>query len=171
MGERIDYYDNPDAPPANSIKPSAAAFVLHDDKILLTCRTDNGNWTMPGGAQDPGESLTATAIRETLEETGIAIRATGVAAIYTDPKHVIHYTSDDEVRQEFTIVYRAEYVSGEPTASSETTQVEWVLPPIWTPSPWTAVSGSVCNGRSISKALRRRRTWFSQRPTGWSSST
>jgi len=81
---------------------------------------------MPGGAQDPGESLTATAIRETLEETGIAIRATGVAGIYTDPKHVIHYTSDDEVRQEFTIVYRAEYVSGEPTASSETTQVEWV---------------------------------------------
>lgn len=126
MGERIDYYDNPDAPPANSIKPSAAAFVVRDDTVLLTCRTDNGNWTMPGGAQDPGESLTATAIRETLEETGITIRATGVAGIYTDPKHVIHYTSDDEVRQEFTIVYRAEYVSGEPTASSETTHVEWV---------------------------------------------
>lgn len=126
MGERIDYYDNPDAPPANSIKPSAAAFVVRGDKVLLTCRTDNGNWTMPGGAQDPGESLTTTAIRETLEETGITIRATGVAGIYTDPKHVIHYTSDDEVRQEFTVVYRAEYVSGEPTASSETNHVKWV---------------------------------------------
>lgn len=126
MGERIDYYDNPDAPPANSIKPSAAAFVVRDNTVLLTCRTDNGNWTMPGGAQDPGESLTTTAVRETLEETGIVIRPIGVAGIYTDPKHVIHYTSDDEVRQEFTIVYRAEYVSGEPTASSETTRVEWV---------------------------------------------
>ncbi|WP_375430168.1 NUDIX domain-containing protein [uncultured Friedmanniella sp.] len=126
MGERIDYYDDPDAPPANSIKPSAAALVVWDGAILLTQRSDNGNWSMPGGAQDPGESLTQTAIRETLEESGIYIRPTGVAGIYTDPKHVVHYTSDDEVRQEFTIVYRAHYLSGEPTTSDETTQVEWV---------------------------------------------
>ena len=126
MGERIDYYDDPDAPPANSIKPSAAALVVRDGAILLTQRSDNGNWSMPGGAQDPGESLTQTAIRETLEESGIQIRPTGVAGIYTDPKHVMHYTSDDEVRQEFTVVYRADYLSGEPTTSDETTQVEWV---------------------------------------------
>lgn len=126
MGERIDYYDDPAAPPANSVKPSASAFVLNDGAILLTRRTDNGNWTMPSGAQDPGESLTHTAVRETLEETGVRIRPTGVVGIYTDPKHVIHYTSNDEVRQEFTVVYRADYVSGEPTTSSETTEVEWV---------------------------------------------
>ena len=63
---------------------------------------------MPGGAHDPGESLSQTAVRETLEETGISVRLTGVAGIYTDPRHVVHYTSNDEVRQEFTIVYRAE---------------------------------------------------------------
>ena len=94
--------------------------------MLLTCLTDNGNWTMPRGAHDVGESLTATAVRETLEETGITIRPTGVAVIYTDPRHVIHYTSNDEVRQEFTVVYRAEYVSGRPIPSSETTRVEWI---------------------------------------------
>jgi len=126
MGQRIDYYEDPAAPPANSVKPSASAFVVKDGAVLLTCRTDNGNWTMPSGAHDPGESLSATAVRETLEETGIHIRLTGVAGIYTDPRHVIHYTSDDEVRQEFTIVYRGEYLSGEPTISSETTHVEWV---------------------------------------------
>ena len=126
MGERFDYYDDPDAPPANSIKPSAAAFVLRDGAILLTRRSDNGNWSMPGGAQDPGESMTTCAVRETLEETGIHIRPTGVAGIYTDPRHVVHYTSDDEVRQEFTIVYRADYVGGDATTSSETTQVEWI---------------------------------------------
>ena len=126
MGERFDYFDDPAAPPANSVKPSAAAFVLHEGKLLLTQRSDNGNWSMPGGAHDPGESLTHTAVRETAEETGITVRPTGVAGIYTDPRHVVHYTSNDEVRQEFTVVYRAEFVSGQPTTSSETTRVEWV---------------------------------------------
>ena len=113
MARRIDYYDDPAAPPANSVKPAAAAFVLHDGKVLLTQRTDNGNWSMPSGAQDLGESLTQTAVRETLEETGITVQPTGVVGIFTDPRHVTHYTSDDEVRQEFSVVYRAEYVSGQ----------------------------------------------------------
>ena len=126
MGERHDYYDDPDAPAANSVVPSAAAFVLREGAVLLTERSDNGNWSMPGGAQDPGESLTATAIRETVEETGVTVNPTGLVGIFTDPKHVVHYTSNDEVRQEFTVVYRADYVSGDPTTSSETTHVEWV---------------------------------------------
>lgn len=126
MGKRIDYFDDPAAPSANSVKPSATAFVLRDGAVLLTCRSDNGNWSMPGGAHDPGESLSMTAVRETKEETGIDVTLTGVAGIYTDPRHVIHYTSNDEVRQEFTVVYRAEYVTGEPTTSSETTIVKWV---------------------------------------------
>ncbi|MGL5823803.1 MAG: NUDIX hydrolase [Nocardioides sp.] len=126
MSTRIDYYKDPAAPVANSIRPSAAALVLRDNEILLTQRSDNGNWSMPGGAQDPGESLSHTAVRETLEETGITIRLHGLVGIYTDPRHVVHYTSNDEVRQEFTVVYRAEYVEGTPTSSDETTRVEWV---------------------------------------------
>ena len=126
MGERIDYYDDPKAPQANSVKPSASAFVLRDGKVLMTQRADNGNWTMPSGAHDPGESLSMTAVRETVEETGITVRPVDVVGIFTDPRHVVHYTSDDEVRQEFSIVYRADYVSGEPTCSPETSNVQWV---------------------------------------------
>src|SRR3954469_22254422 len=111
MGRRIDYFDDPAAPPANSAKPSAAVFVMHNGRVLLTQRSDNGNWTMPSGAMDPGESLSDTAVRETLEETGIRVKLVDVVGIFTDPKHVIHYTSDCEVRQEFTVVYRGEYVS------------------------------------------------------------
>lgn len=126
MGERYDYFDDPDAPSANSVRPSAAAFVVKDGAVLLTQRSDNGNWSMPGGAHDPGESMTACAIRETIEETGITVEPIGIVGIFTDPRHVVHYTSNDEVRQEFTIVYRATYRSGQPTTSSETTQVEWI---------------------------------------------
>jgi len=126
MGTRIDYFNDPAAPPANSIRPSAAALVVRGSTVLLTQRSDNGNWSMPGGAHDPGESLSQTAIRETREETGIEIRLLGAVGIFTDPRHVVHYTSDDEVRQEFTIVYRAEYLDGTPTPSQETSRVEWI---------------------------------------------
>ncbi|WP_216905881.1 NUDIX hydrolase [Nocardia noduli] len=126
MGRRIDYHQDPSAPAANSVRPSAAAFIEQDGKILLICRSDNGNWSMPGGAHDPGESLSHTAVRETQEETGVDIHLTGIVGIFTDPTHVIHYTSNDEVRQEFTVVYRGERIGGQPTPSSESTRVEWV---------------------------------------------
>ena len=72
--------------------------------VLLIRRSDNGNWAVPGGAIDLGESMTQAAVRETLEETGIQCRITGLVGIYTDPKHVILYTSNGEARQEFSIL-------------------------------------------------------------------
>lgn len=126
MGRRIDYHQDPNAPKANSVRPSAGAFVRRGDEVLLIRRSDNGNWSMPGGGHDPGESLSRTAIRETAEETGVNIRLTGLVGIFTDPTHLIHYTSNDEVRQEFSIIYRAEAIDGDPTTSSESTSVEWV---------------------------------------------
>jgi 8-oxo-dGTP pyrophosphatase MutT (NUDIX family) len=126
MGRRIDYHQDPDAPAVNSVRPSASAFVQKDGAVLLICRSDNGNWSLPGGAHDPGETLSRTAVRETKEETGIDIRVTGLVGIFTDPTHLIHYTSDDEVRQEFTVVYRGVPVDGQPTISDESTRVEWI---------------------------------------------
>ncbi|MFE3443570.1 NUDIX hydrolase [Nocardia sp. NPDC059180] len=67
-----------------------------------------------------------TAVRETREETGVDIQVTGIVGIFTDPTHVIHYTSNDEVRQEFTVVYRGEPIGGQPMTSSESTRVGWV---------------------------------------------
>ena len=129
MASRIDYYDDPSAPPANTLVPSVNVIVSDDaGRILMICRTDNGNWAVPGGTIDLGESLVGAAVRETAEESGITCEVTGIVGIYSDPKHLIHYTSNDEVRQEFSIVLTARPVAGEPTPSSETSEVHWVEP-------------------------------------------
>jgi 8-oxo-dGTP pyrophosphatase MutT (NUDIX family) len=127
MPERIDYLDDPEAPQANSLVPSANVIVVNDrGEILMIRRTDNDNWAVPGGGMDFGESITDTAVRETREETGISCEIAGLVGIYTNPRHVIRYTSNDEVRQEFSIVFSAHPVSGELTASSETAEPQWV---------------------------------------------
>lgn len=126
---RNDYLDDPDAPKANSLVPSPNVVVVNDaGQILLIKRTDNGNWSLPGGAMELGESIADSAAREVQEETGIDCEITGLVGIYTNPNHVIEYTSDGEVRQEFSVVFTARPRGGEATPSDESSQVEWVAP-------------------------------------------
>ncbi|GFJ90373.1 NUDIX hydrolase [Phytohabitans rumicis] len=101
---------------------------MADDRgrILLIRRTDNDNWALPGGAMDLGESLPQAAVRETLEETGVRVEVTGLVGIYTDPRHVILYTSNGEARQEFSVVFTARPLGGTPTPSDESREVRWV---------------------------------------------
>jgi ADP-ribose pyrophosphatase YjhB (NUDIX family) len=73
---RIDYYDDPEAPKANTLVPSVNVVVVNDaGEILLIRRTDNGNWALPDGAIDLGESVAQAAIRETREESGSSARS------------------------------------------------------------------------------------------------
>ena len=130
MNRKIDYHDDPAAPEPNSLVPAVSVVVARDDgAILLIRRTDNENWALPGGAIELNESVRQAAIRETLEETGIDCEINGLAGLYSDPRHVIHYTSNDEVRREFSIVLTARPVAGQPTPSAESREVRWVHPP------------------------------------------
>jgi len=127
MPKRIDYFDDPNAPAANSMVPSVNVVIENDaGEILMIQRSDNGNWAVPGGAIDLGESMSQAAVRETREETGIDCEILDVIGIYTDPKHIIFYTSNGEARQEFSILLRGRATGGVLTTSSESTKVRWV---------------------------------------------
>jgi ADP-ribose pyrophosphatase YjhB (NUDIX family) len=111
------------------VVPSANVVVVNDTgQLLLIRRADNENWALPGGAMNLGESLVEAAGRETAEETGVRVEITGLVGIYTDPKHVILYTSDGEVRQEFSVVFTARPIGGQPRPSDESREVRWVSP-------------------------------------------
>jgi 8-oxo-dGTP pyrophosphatase MutT (NUDIX family) len=55
------------------LKSVAAIGLIHDGKILMGRRRDNGKWTNPGGHLNKGENPLDGALREVLEETGIEL--------------------------------------------------------------------------------------------------
>ncbi|ODU02806.1 MAG: NUDIX hydrolase [Pseudonocardia sp. SCN 72-86] len=123
---RTDYLDDPDAPDPTSIVIAASAFVTDGDgRLLMIRRTDSGLHALPGGRHELGETMTQTAVRETREETGVDIEVVGLIGIYSNPAHLVEFT-DGEVRQEFSICFRARPTGGAPRDSDESTEVRWV---------------------------------------------
>jgi ADP-ribose pyrophosphatase YjhB (NUDIX family) len=123
---RVDYFNDPNAPEANSLRVAVSAFVLDDaGRLLMIRRTDNDLYAIPGGGQEVGETVAQAVVREVAEETGIDVEVTGVIGIYSNPAHVVAY-DDGEVRQEFSICFRATPTGGQPQTSSESSEVEWV---------------------------------------------
>ncbi|MFY1669986.1 NUDIX domain-containing protein [Plantactinospora sp. WMMB334] len=139
MSRRVDYFDDPSAPAATSLIPGGSALVADDrGRILLQRRADSGNWSLPGGTMELGETLGDAVIRETREETGLNVELTGILGIYTDPRHVIAY-ADGEVRQEFVVAFTARTPGRAPeiaaTASGSTGAARAVRGPAIEPGP------------------------------------
>jgi 8-oxo-dGTP pyrophosphatase MutT (NUDIX family) len=125
-GRRIDYFDDPDAPHPTRIVPAVAVAVVNDaGQLLMIRRTDNDQWAIPGGKQEVGETPMEAARREALEETGILCEITGLVGIFSNPRNVIEYTSNGEVRQEFSILFAGRPVGGEIATSTESQEVNW----------------------------------------------
>jgi ADP-ribose pyrophosphatase YjhB (NUDIX family) len=127
MPVRVEYFDDPRAPRANSLVVAVTAIVTNDDgDLVMQKRTDNDLWGLPGGAMNIGESIGQAVIREVFEETSLEVEPTGIVGIYSDPGHIIAY-ADGEVRQEFSICFTARIVDGQLTVGdTESTEVRFV---------------------------------------------
>ncbi|MGE3537726.1 MAG: NUDIX domain-containing protein [Candidatus Tectimicrobiota bacterium] len=111
------------------LKLGCAAIILDEtgQKILLTRRTDNGRWCLPGGAMDPGESLEECCVREVWEETGLQVRIVRLIGIYSTP-HRITYYADGNRWQTVSVTFVAEVTGGTLGVSDETTEVGFFAP-------------------------------------------
>jgi 8-oxo-dGTP pyrophosphatase MutT (NUDIX family) len=64
----------------------AVVVVRHEDRFLLVHEKKHGQlWYLPAGRAEPGETLEIAACRETLEETGVEVRLTGLLRIEHTP--------------------------------------------------------------------------------------
>lgn len=99
---------------------SAVLFDKVREKVLLTQRTDNGRWCLPGGAMEAGESAAEACEREVWEETGLKVRVKRLLGVYSNPDQLVIYPDGNKA---FFVVlnFEVELISGELALSNETT--------------------------------------------------
>lgn len=99
---------------------SATIFDKTREKVLLTQRTDNGRWCLPGGAMEAGESAAEACVREVWEETGLVVQVKRLIGVYSNPDQLVVYPDGTKV---FMVVlsFEAEIIAGELGLSHETT--------------------------------------------------
>jgi len=102
--------------------------VIKGDRVLLVCRgkpPGQGEWAIPGGSVELGESLKEAVEREIREETGVSVRAGEVC-------HVLEAVKRDDaerVRFHYVIIdLMAEHLSGDPVPDSDVTEAAWLGP-------------------------------------------
>ena len=100
---------------------SAAIFDPTRQKVLLTRRTDNGRWCLPGGRMEAGEDAAEACIREVLEETSLHVRIERLIGVYSNPNFIIEYA--DGERCHFVVLhFEATSIAGTLSISEETTE-------------------------------------------------
>jgi len=102
--------------------------VWRGDQVLLVRRgraPRKGDWSIPGGLQELGETVGETALREVLEETGLTVRLTDQLGVVDSVRR------DDAGRVEYhytLIEFAAEWVSGDPVPNDDVDRALWVSP-------------------------------------------
>ncbi len=105
----------------------ACIFDEMHSKILLTRRADNGQWCLPSGGIEPGESISECCIREVLEETGLHVEVVSLIGLYTSPHEMVVYADGNRV-QVISPSFFCRKISGTPKISDETLEIGFFNP-------------------------------------------
>jgi mutator protein MutT len=127
---RTEYYEDRAKPVAREFLPAAFAVIRNAaGELLLVRRADDGLWELPGGRLELGESAAEAVVREVAEETGVRIRTTAVAGVYSEPEHVLAYP-DGAVYQQLAVCFHATPVGDQRPRPDgvETRAAAWFAP-------------------------------------------
>ncbi len=108
--------------------------LIHKDRALLVRRGSEplrGEWSIPGGTLELGETLAEGVARELLEETGLVVRVLGQIEVFEriyPEKSAGASKGKKRPRFHYVIVdYLCQRVSGKPRAGSDVTDVAFAL--------------------------------------------
>jgi 8-oxo-dGTP diphosphatase len=101
------------------------AIIVDDGRVALVKRGQApllGEWSIPGGVLELGETLRQGAERETLEETDLVVRATELLGVFD------RVVLDNEKRCQYHYVlidFLCERISGDLHAAGDAADVRW----------------------------------------------
>jgi 8-oxo-dGTP diphosphatase len=97
--------------------PSEAGVVL----VRRGSEPYEGQWALPGGFVEVGETVKQAAVREAAEETGLAVEISHLVGVYSEPDR-------DPRGHNVSVVFLARVLSGQLKAASDAAEVD-VLDP------------------------------------------
>lgn len=80
-----------------------------------------GEWALPGGFVEVGETVEQAAVREVHEETGLEVEIERIVGVYSDPER-------DPRGHNVSVVFLARVAGGEPEAATDAVEVAVLEP-------------------------------------------
>ena len=102
------------------------AVIVHEGRVVIVQRGTEplkGQWSIPGGALEVGETLRECAEREAREETGLQVEAGEVLEVFD----AIYREADGRIQYHYVLIdFACRLVAGELHAGADATQARWV---------------------------------------------
>jgi mutator protein MutT len=102
------------------------AVIVHENQVVIVQRGTEplkGQWSVPGGALEVGETLRECAEREAMEETGLQVEAGEVLEVFD----AIHRQPDGRIQYHYVLVdFACRLIGGELRAGADAVQAKWV---------------------------------------------
>ena len=110
----------PDAPLVG-----VGAIIIERDRVVLVRRGHPplaGEWSIPGGVLEVGETLRQAAVREALEETGLTVEADELLGVYDR----ILRDADERTRYHYVLIdFLCRRIAGEFQAGDDAAEAAW----------------------------------------------
>jgi len=104
------------------------AVIVRDNRVLLIRRGQApllGEWSLPGGVLECGETLREATAREAREETGLVVETTDMLGVYER----IVPSDGGRIRYHYVLIdFLCRPVGGELKASSDAAEARWFSP-------------------------------------------
>jgi len=121
MGARSEFPDQPVV--------GVGGVVISEDRALLIRRGSEplrGEWSIPGGRLELGETIAQGVVRELLEETGLEVRLLGLIEVFERIFREDSAPPSSAPQYHFVILdYLCEVIGGEPRPGSDVTDLAW----------------------------------------------
>jgi len=101
------------------------AIIIEGDRVVLVKRGHPplaGEWSIPGGVLEVGETLREAAVREAREETGMAVETADLLGVYDR----VLRDGDGRTKYHYVLIdFLCQRVGGEPRAAEDADEARW----------------------------------------------